>query len=266
MDQDLEVRAPLQETELAALRRRLAVLEERDQEWQFLFNIIAHDLKEPLLTLEGFTKLLGGSGSFSSEQARYLAVLREAIDSLQMMVDSLQSIPKLHQKERKLSELSLNALWGSVINALSAKIQKTKAKVELPPEDLSVMGDALALHHVFLNLLTNSLKFHKKNRAPLVKIRYKTAQDFYEVSIEDNGVGIDAKDLEKIFTPYKRLDEAIADGFGLGLSIIRRIVDSLGGTVNVESSRMNGSIFRVRLPQQDKVFNTEARSQQRRPS
>lgn len=260
----VEIRTPKPASKTVfEMKSELERLRESDREWKFMFNMLAHDLKEPIVTLEGFTKFLSETSPLSAEQQRYLKVLREAVDGLHFMIDSLQSIPKLYQKPRKIVSIKLNQLIGSVANSLSEKMQKTGGQVVLPKEDLMIQSDPLPLYHIFLNLFTNSLKFHRKEETPVIRVNYEETESGYMVSIADNGVGIDAKDLERIFTPFARVDEAVTDGLGLGLSIIKRIVESLGGKVSVESIKNEGTVFRLHLPQKPESFNND---EQKRPS
>jgi len=237
-----------QSKKLFQLRSELSRHKERDREWKLLFNMLAHDLKEPLVTLEGFTQLLESSSPLSKDQRKYLKVLREAVGTLHLLVGSLQSITKLHQDSHDWVDISLQQILESVCTSLAEQIKRNRGKIILPETDLMIRSDPARLYQILINLISNSLKYHKAEVDPEIIIRHRKAGDYHRISIQDNGVGIEPKDLERIFTPFTRLEEVLADGLGLGLSIVKKIAESCGGHVSVKSQRDRGSIFSIYLP------------------
>ncbi len=232
------------------LKSELNRLQQRDREWKLMFNMLSHDLKEPLLTLEGFTKLLNESGLQNPDQARYLKIIREAVNSLHLLVGSLQSIARLSQDTVEFSDISLHDILQSVVTSLSQQIEKSRGRIILPSNDLIFKGDPVRLYQVFLNLIANSLKYHRKSIAPIIDITYRRDARFHRIAIRDNGVGIDAGDLKKIFLPFTRLDDVPTDGMGIGLSIVKRIAESFRGQVLVRSKQNVGTTFTVCLPRE----------------
>lgn len=235
------------------LKSELNRLQQRDKEWKLMFNMLAHDLKEPLLTLEGFTKLLEQSEPLTKEQKRYLKISREAIGSLHSLIGSLQSISRLYQDSTEFTEISLIQLLESVTLALAEQIKRNRGKIILPKEDAKIRSDAVRLYQIFLNLIANSLKYHKKEIDPVIHIRYRRDSQWHRISISDNGVGIERNQLEKIFAPFTRLDDVPTDGLGIGLSIVKRIAESFGGRIAVRSQVQKGTTFTVFLPREEKV-------------
>jgi len=229
------------------LKTELHRLQQRDREWKLMFNMLSHDLKEPLLTLEGFTKILN-EGNLDKDQQRYLKVIREAVNSLHLLVGSLQSIARLSQDPEEFTEISLNDILHSAMTSLSQQIEKSKGNIHLPRSDVIIKGDPVRLYQVFLNLIANSLKYHKKTITPEIVISYRKDSQFHRISIKDNGVGIDPHDLKKIFLPFTRLEDAPTDGMGIGLSIVKRIAESFRGQVLVRSKQNVGTTFTVCLP------------------
>lgn len=230
------------------LQSELARLKQRDRDWKLMFNMLTHDLKEPLVTLVGFTKMLRASTQLSAEDQRYVEVIQEAVDSLQVMVNSLQSIPKFYQDPKRIEDLSLNQLLSSVCLALSVQIRETQGEIHLPEKDLVIQGDPIPLYHVFLNLLANALKYHRPDIRPDIRVSYQQKDEWVLIEIQDNGVGIDQRDFEKIFTPYSRGDSVPKDGLGLGLSIVKKIIESLEGSISLESQPNQGTVFKIELP------------------
>lgn|GEM_PF-7093522 len=232
------------------LKSELHRHQQRDREWKLMFSMLAHDLKEPLLTLEGFTQLLEDSGLQTKDQKKYLKVIREAVGSLHLLIGSLQSITKLYQEPSNQIDISLKQMLESVINALSEQIKRNKGKIVLPKNDVIIKGDPARLYQILLNLIANSLKYHQVNMSPQIIVKYRKEAAFHKISIQDNGVGISQKDMERIFTPFMRLEEVMADGLGLGLSIVKRIAETCGGRINVRSQRNKGTTFSIYLPRE----------------
>ncbi len=233
------------------LKTELHRLQERDREWKLMFNMLGHDLKEPLLTLEGFSQLLEDGASSPKDQQRYLKIIREAIHSLHLMVGSLQSVAKLYHDPDELVDLSLREILNSVVMSLSKQVSREKGQIEVLFDDVLVRGDPVRLYQIFLNLIANSLKFHKKEKAPVIQIDAKLSGSFLRISISDNGVGMSSEDLKRIFEPFSRLDSGDAgsrEGMGLGLSIVKRIAESFGGRVLVRSQQGVGTTFTVMIP------------------
>ncbi len=232
------------------LKSELNRLQHRDREWKLMFNMLSHDLKEPLVTLEGFTKLLEESGISNKDQQRYLKIIREAVNSLHMLVGSLQSIVRLSQDSAEFTDISLMAILKNVLTSLSHQIEKRKGIVELPADDIIVKADAVRLYQIFLNLIANSLKYHRPGVPPVIKISYRKDRSYHRISIQDNGVGIDPHDLKKVFLPFTRLEDVPTDGMGIGLSIVKRIAESFKGQVHVRSKQNVGTTFTVCLPRE----------------
>ena len=232
------------------LKSELHRLQQRDKEWKMMFNMLAHDLKEPLLTLEGFTKILEQSSPLTKDQKRYVKISREAVGSLHLLIGSLQSIAKLYQDPSELSDLSLLQILESVTLALSEQIKRNRGKVILPKEDVILRGDAVRLYQVFLNLIANSLKYHRKDADPVIIIKHRKDSQWHRISINDNGIGIDKRNLEKIFAPFTRIEESPTDGLGIGLTIVKRIAESFGGRIGVRSQMGKGTTFTVFLPRE----------------
>ncbi len=230
------------------LKSELNRLQQRDREWKLMFNMLSHDLKEPLLTLEGFTKLLDASGIENRDQKRYLKIIRESVSSLHLLVGSLQSISRLYQEPAEMTQIHLYDILNNVIVSLAEQIHRTKGKIVLPAKDVMFRGDPVRLYQIFLNLISNSLKYHRKSVDPQITISYRKDSKFHRISIKDNGVGIDQEDLKKLFVPFTRLEDVPTDGMGIGLSIVKRIAESFGGRVLVRSQHNTGTTFTVCLP------------------
>jgi len=218
--------------------------------------MLAHDLKEPLLSLEGFTQLLENSELPTKEQRDHLKVIREATTSLHLLIGSLQSITKLYQAPTDLIDISLNQLIDSITSTLSEQIKRNKGQIIPPTREVILRGDPARLYQILLNLIANSLKYHQKDKPPVISIQYRKTKQFHCISVKDNGVGIKQKDMERVFAPFTRLEEVMADGLGLGLSIVKKIAETCGGKISVQSKPNQGTTFRISVPRLDEKKNS----------
>jgi len=245
---DAELSTGQQGKKIFQLRTELNRLQQRDREWKLMFQMLSHDLKEPLLTLEGFSQLLENSTGLGKDQKRYVNVIREAVNSLHQLIGSMQSISKLYQEPSDRSDLSIKQIFQNVQSTLAEQMKRNKGQLIFPKEDIILKGDPVRLYQIFLNLIANSLKYHRKEVDPIITIRYRRDREFYRISISDNGVGMSKKDLDRIFAPFTRLEEVAAEGLGLGLSIVKRIAESMGGRITVKSQQDKGTRFTVYIP------------------
>ena len=229
------------------LKTELNRLQTRDREWKSMFQMLSHDLKEPILTLEGFSKLLTET-ELTKDQTRYVSIVRDAVNTLHQLVGSLQSVARLSQAPQEFTEFSLKELLESVVINLSNHIARTHGEVILPEQDLLIRGDPIRLFQILMNLIANSLKYHKKGENPLIKISHKKEAKEIRISIADNGIGMTSKELQRIFVPFTRLKELNVEGMGLGLSIVKRIAESLRGRVLVKSKPEIGTTITLCLP------------------
>jgi signal transduction histidine kinase len=237
-----------QTKKLFQIKTELHRLQQRDREWKTMFQMLSHDLKEPLLTLEGFSQLLEDSGGFSKDQKRYIKIIRESVGSLHQLIGSMQSISQLYQESHQQSDVQLKELLENVQSTLAEQFKRNRGQLILPDDPLVLRADPVRLYQIFLNLIANSLKYHKKDEDPVIRVGVRRDPDFFRISISDNGVGMSRKDLEKIFMPFTRLKEVDTEGVGLGLSIVKRIAESMGGRITVKSQQNKGTRFTVYLP------------------
>lgn len=244
---ELEERVRARTTELesanAELLRRNAELDE--------FTYIAsHDLQEPLRKLMAFSDLLprdiGGELSVLAE--RDLDFIVEAARRMQTLVQDLLTLCRAGKSAMRRERVSLDACVERALQALSARVEETGAKIareQLPV----VMGDATLLTQLYQNLLSNALKFTAPGRRPQVRVTAEQPEGgAWVFGVSDNGIGLKPEYAEQIFAPFKRLHSRDQyEGTGIGLSVCRKAVERHGGAIWVESQPDQGARFRFTL-------------------
>ncbi len=230
-------------TEDAQLREVNEKLEE--------FNYLAsHDLVEPLRTIEGHLGLLEelAGDSLDAEARRFLGFAVGASVRAQALIRDLLTYCRLGQRGEPC-HVPLAPLCASVIDDLQARVEAEGATVRVEPLP-TVIGTETALRQIMSNLVANALKFHRPGVPPVVEITMAEAPGEWQLAVHDNGLGIEARHLQRIFQPFQSLQPRTDSdgGTGIGLSIVRRAVQQLGGTIGVESTPGQGSTFRFTLP------------------
>jgi light-regulated signal transduction histidine kinase (bacteriophytochrome) len=163
------------------------------------------------------------------------------------LIDDLLAYSRVGRDDRPLAPVPLDDAWDAAVEQLSATIESSDAKVErgaLPVVD----GDRGQLVQVFANLIGNAVKY-RGEATPEVRAEARRANGVWEIAVQDNGIGIDPGDHQRIFEMFRRLHtEDEFEGTGVGLALAKRIVERSGGDIRVESARGSGSRFVVMLP------------------
>ena len=218
----------------------------RDLE-QFAY-VASHDLRAPLRTISGFTKLIQQRclDKLDAESREFFESILSGVQRMNELIDGLLDLSHVDLKGKTFESVNLTALCQRAIENLSVTISEASAKVthdNLP----TVMGDGRQLVQLLQNLIGNAVKF-RGTSPPVVHVSAEQWEGKWRLSVRDNGIGIDAKDFERIFSIFQRLHaQSEYPGSGIGLSICKRIVDRHHGSVWVESQPGHGTVFYVTL-------------------
>ncbi len=214
------------------------------------FNyVISHDLQEPLRTLLNFSSLIQEEfkGRLNDTADLYLKYIFESSTRMQELVSGLLGYARIG-KEKELTLLDCNQIVRQTLVDLAFLIKENNVKIcigKLP----KVYGYLIEFRLLFQNLISNAIKFKQKEINPVINVSATEDMNKWIFSVEDNGIGIDEKNNEKIFVIFKRLhnrDEY--EGTGIGLSNCKKIVDLHGGNIWVESKLGKGSFFNFTIP------------------
>ena len=266
--EDSEMRAQSASDELAAINEELATANEEvrasneelyDSNQQLvrinadLDNFIytaSHDLKAPISNIEGLLQALLRSLSKESladeRTQRITDMMQGSIDRFKRTISNLTEITKLQKDNgQEESMISLFDTIREVILDLEPIIQSSNARLETDIEHCpSFHFSHKNLRSIIYNLLSNALKYRSPERTALVRISCAQTVGYVVLSVQDNGLGINMSDSSKIFAMFKRLHDHV-EGSGLGLYMVKKIIDNAGGKIEVESQVGEGSTFRV---------------------
>jgi signal transduction histidine kinase len=234
-----------------ALRQRTLELEERNAELDAFAHTVAHDLKNPLTSLLGFGGLLEKRLSTMSEKTmlRNIEFIGQSARKMENIINELLLLSSVRAMEEIQTEpLDMAYLVIEAQERLAHLIDEYQPEIILPDRWPVARGYAAWIEEVWSNYLSNAIKYG--GRPPRIELGATPQPNGSAVRfwVRDNGPGLSAEQQARLFAPFERLGQVQAKGHGLGLSIVLRIVEKLGGQVGVESEVGQGSEFFFTLP------------------
>ncbi len=238
-------------TMLATLRERTLALERKTKELEAFTYSVAHDLKAPLREIEGFSSLLQQQFvTNQNPQARhYVEVTHNSALRLNSLIDALLKYSRLEQQTLPMVRFNLSEMIeGLVTERLHLGTgRQPNITVDLTVQDL--FGEPISIRQALMNLLDNAIKFSRQTATPEISIGAKEAAGEAVLWVRDNGIGFDPKDSEKIFGLFERLHSPHEyEGTGVGLAIVKLVLEKHGGRAWAESSPGKGSVFYLAFP------------------
>lgn len=219
----------------------------------FLYAI-AHDLRAPLRAMSGFVGLLTTEyGTRLDDDARdYCQRIDDAAVRMNQLISDLLSYGRLSHAELPVQPVDLSVELDKVLTKNAAEMEKRHVELQIDKPLPKVAGDGPVLDQVLENLLSNALKFVPEQRHPHIHIFAEEDETNVRLCFEDNGIGISAENRLKIFGPFQRLHASEEyPGTGIGLAIVQRGIEKMGGHVRVESTLGEGSRFWIELPKEN---------------
>jgi signal transduction histidine kinase len=233
------------------IESRTADLNAKTRELESFAYSVAHDLKAPLRGIDGYSRLLleEYANSLDDEGRTFLETIQNSTDEMSQLIDDLLAYSRLERRELKTDRIEL----GPIVNAL---VEEKKREVAEHPIDFvidvngaTVMADASGLAQSLRNYLDNAIKFSGKVANPRVEIGAQDGPGSCRLWVRDNGIGFDMKQHERIFDIFQRLN-ALEDypGTGIGLAIVRKAMERMGGKAWAESEPGQGATFYLEIP------------------
>lgn len=212
--------------------------------------IASHDLREPLTGIAGYAELVRKrySDKIDERGQHFLSSIVEQAKRLESKIDDLLQLSRAGGGKPN-GLFPLNAAVEEARKALSVRIRETQAVIEVASDLPSVRGNRSEIAQVFQNLLSNALKYCKPGTIPHVRIAARLTPQGWEIQVTDDGIGFDMAHADRIFGVFQRLYTSEQyPGTGIGLAIVKKIVDKHGGSVKAQSSPNMGATFTFILP------------------
>jgi len=231
-----------------SMAKRLVKAEENRQKF---ISDVSHEFQTPLTSIQGFAKILTAEQVSDEQRRRYANIILEQSQRLSTLSKSMMQLTMLEGDDMKLEKTKyplINQLQRIVeMQQGLAKEQKVDIVTEFPKTEIMIVADENRMEQVFINLLNNAVKYTLEDGVVTVSVK-KTLKEI-EVIIEDTGIGMSKEALGHIFDRFYRADKSRSiKGNGLGLSIVKRIIDLHGYKISVESQPDVGSVFKVTIP------------------
>ena len=254
------------EQDMANLNRTLM---EQNQELETIVSVASHDLRSPLVNIQGFSKELAHSrrqlqGLLESHKLappvkqdvmtilegdipESLHYIQSGAKKMESLLHGLLRFSKLGRLTLKFENLNMNTMIAGIIMGMEYELKEKGIALQI--EDLpNCTGDATLVNQLFFNLIDNAQKYISPTRPGMIRITGVQENGYAKYGVEDNGIGIRKDHQERIFQMFHRLDPSTGEGQGLGLTIVRRIVERHKGQLALHSHPDRGTTFTVSLP------------------
>jgi PAS domain S-box-containing protein len=231
------------------LRETMEELERSNRELQDFAFVASHDLQEPLRKIQAFSdRLISRSKKLDDQEKDYLARMQSAAGRMQALIQDLLSYSRVTTRANPLVSCDPNRILREVVQDMETTISQEQARIHIEPLP-ELEGDASQIRQVFQNLLSNSVKFHQPEHIPEIFVYPDSVtDDDWTLVFSDRGIGFDPRHAEKLFHPFQRLHQRSQyPGTGIGMAIVKKILDRHGAEVTVDSTPDQGTTFRIRF-------------------
>ncbi len=237
------------------VQARTAQLEKANKDLESFSYSVSHDLRAPLRAINGFAQILTEfhKENLDDEGKHYLDNVVEASNRMGVLIDDLLQYSRVGRASVHRQPVSLDDLFARILGDLSTRIAETGAIVDLPPAEKMprILSDQTILGQIFSNIIGNALVYHRPHVSPIIRVTYQVDVDHHLFGISDNGIGIPAEHLDKIFNVFQRLHSPEDyPGTGIGLAIVKKSAELLSGQVWAESTVGAGSTFWIQIPKE----------------
>ncbi len=235
-------------------KRAELALKKTNEELKNFVDVVAHDLRNPILSVQGFSVLLRKKyeEKLGDKGGMYVHQIEDSARQMDRLVSDLLSLSSIGETPADLKYVKSSEIVKNVVTSLKDRLQQNGIELVIGDDLPVVFCDAKRIYQVFENLLANAIKYMGDTENPKIQIGHEDDGEHHRFYLMDNGIGIDPKHHVKIFEMFQRTDESgNAEGTGLGLSIVEKIVSSHGGRIWVESEKGKGATFYFTLPRAD---------------
>src|SRR5580698_9932877 len=246
------------------LLENISRLETANKDLDLFAFMASHDLQAPLRKIRMFSdRLLAGGDSTMGKEARlYLSRIQDVSRRMQELINDILRFSKISAEKQSFEEVDLNGVVKEGLSEMEGTIREKNAEITIDPLPI-LPASTVLMGPLFSNLISNSLKYTKKNETPRVRIRYEEGPvttgmngrepetRYGRIYIEDNGIGFDQKYAEQIFDMFRRLHSNVEyEGTGIGLALCKKIVEMHRGFISALGKPGEGAVFIVSMPLQ----------------
>lgn len=224
------------------------------KELEQFVHIVAHDVKAPLSSLFGLLKLAKHPETTPDLLDQYLDLMNQSIVQMDTFLQDLIHYSRNLRSEVSSMEINVREVVEDVFQNLNYMMGNDGVNFDIAENSLSVYTDYMRLKMILNNLISNAIYYSSEADKPLVSVDFYRENGHLNITVKDNGIGIDEKHQEEIFEMFYRVSSA-GKGSGLGLYIVKEAVEKLGGEINLDSELGKGSTFEVLIPLKEKAVS-----------
>jgi signal transduction histidine kinase len=241
---------------------RTAELQRKNEELESFVFTVSHDLKAPIVSIQGFAANLAREygPSLEGDGEFYLQRIRKNTEQLQSLIQELLELSRIGRLPEPWEMVDINELVADVGAELQFQLENNHINFIIEPNLPKAVCQRKRFRQVFVNLIDNAIRYRGTNENPFIKVSASDLGDVWEFCVQDSGVGIAPENKRKIFQIFQRLYKVpdAKDGAGVGLAIVKKIVETHGGLIRVESEGEGlGSSFIFTLPKREQIVSEE---------
>jgi signal transduction histidine kinase len=230
---------------------RTAELNAKSRELETFAYSVAHDLKAPLRGIDGYSRLLlqEYTASLDDEGRGFLQTIQDSTDEMNQLIDDLLAYSRLERRELTTDRIELGPIVNSLVDEKRREAAQHPVDFVIDVNGATVLADASGLAQSLRNYLDNAIKFTRKVKEPRIEVGSKERAESCVLWVRDNGIGFDMKHHDQIFDIFQRLNvTADYPGTGIGLAIVRKAMERMGGKAWAESEPGHGATFYLEIP------------------
>ncbi len=232
------------------LKDAMNLIRQRNEELRQLVSTVSHDLKNPIVAINGFTDrfMKSAATKLTSKEKQYMEAIRDSGRNMEQFVTNLLTLSAVENLKLKKEEFSTAEVIEEIARELASRIDEKQGRIVVDDGMPSIKADRIRVAQVFSNLISNAVKYSHPDRPPEVRITYRLEPGRHLFSVTDNGIGIAQEHTANIFDIFYRATDDHVDGTGIGLSIVKKALGVMGGEIWLKSKPGQGSTFFFTLP------------------
>lgn len=224
------------------------------EELNAFLHTVSHDLKSPLVSIQGFSSLLVDDyGDQLDDNANmYIERIQRNSEHMGLLLENVVKLSQIGKDEQKSEPVNVSDVISNATARLSRQLQEREIELIVADNMPTIWGDHNRINQVFHNLIDNASKFMgEDNQKPIIEVGYDISDQNYIFHVRDNGIGIHERYQKKIFQPFQQLSNIETEGTGVGLTIVKRIVENIGGEIWISSAEGQGTTIYFTVPERN---------------